>query len=518
VIRSKATALIEFNHSLHKILPLIDLSSAKSSSRVAHLVSKCRHLIFHEIKIALFRLHLDRSATVRAPVDEKGHIIEVPRIPIHINRLLAAVAARPGDSIFEQALRQFDIHHVMPRRLRTPFTPPSGVKPMVPIDIHLKGEKVVGLDGPYRAFFSDICRELQNEHSEYTVVERDASEDTKVEESPRDESAPIAERHVGFTPDLFVRCPNGVVGVGVNREQFLLRPSRQSEQHIAMYRFLGILFGIALRSSVLLSLDLSSLVWKGLVDEVTTEKDLEACDKNLFHLIEEITSLSSAEEFDLKFSDTPLFFKVMLSDGSQIDLKPHGSKIRVTFANRLEYVRLVTWTRLHEADLQLRAIKSGLSDIVPTALLSLFTAQEMSELLCGQATVDIELLKRHTEYGGGLAADSPLIKNFWKVLEEFSDELRLKFLEFVYAQKRLPSEDEFKRQRLRMLIHPLDVDKHQNPDGTFPHSDTCFFNLKLPRYSSIGALRTNLTLAISSDSGFGLDEEERQLRSIQQSR
>jgi hypothetical protein len=41
----------------------------------------------------------------------------------------------------------------------------------------------------------------------------------------------------------------------------------------------------------------------------------------------------------------------------------------------------------------------------------------------GPPGVDIELLKRHTNYDGFSASD-PTIKRFWKVLESFSNEER----------------------------------------------------------------------------------------------
>jgi len=274
------------------------------------------------------------------------------------------------------------------------------------------------------------------------------------------------------------------------------------------------MMGVALRTSVLLSLDLPSVFWKAFVGEQLTLSDLEAVDTNVVHLLDVIRNCHSADEFNKNFQDTPLYFTCALSDSLEVELLPNGSRMPVTFESRLLYSRLVEWIRLHESDVQMQAIRAGFGDIVPLAVLSLFTGEEMSTLLCGKSSVDVELLKRHSEYGGDLKKDSALIKNFWKVLEGFSEDQRSKFVEFVYAQRRLPSEEEFSRQRLRMLIHPLDVPKQRDPDKALPHSDTCFFNLKLPRYTSIEALKSNLLLAINSASGFGLDEEERQLNNI----
>ena len=58
----------------------------------------------------------------------------------------------------------------------------------------------------------------------------------------------------------------------------------------------------------------------------------------------------------------------------------------------------------------------------------------------GRANINVELLKKHTEYGDGYKESSPVIPNFWKVLKDFSDEERELYLKFVWGRSRLPLE------------------------------------------------------------------------------
>jgi hypothetical protein len=49
---------------------------------------------------------------------------------------------------------------------------------------------------------------------------------------------------------LFVPCPNRqqamqTIGVGENRDKFILKPSSNSPEHLRMFEFLGKLMGIA---------------------------------------------------------------------------------------------------------------------------------------------------------------------------------------------------------------------------------------------------------------------------------
>ena len=54
--------------------------------------------------------------------------------------------------------------------------------------------------------------------------------------------------------------------------------------------------------------------------------------------------------------------------------------------------------------------------------------------VCGRPKVNVDLLKKHTKYSGGLNEDSKRIKMFWEILKEFSEEERLKFIRFCWGQ------------------------------------------------------------------------------------
>jgi len=49
-----------------------------------------------------------------------------------------------------------------------------------------------------------------------------------------------------------------------------------------MWEFIGALFGMSIRSGILLNLNLADTVWKQLTDEKLTNADLMRIDKKLF--------------------------------------------------------------------------------------------------------------------------------------------------------------------------------------------------------------------------------------------
>ena len=134
------------------------------------------------------------------------------------------------------------------------------------------------------------------------------------------------------------------------------------------------------------------------------------------------------------------------------------------------------------------------------------------------------MLKRHTRYSGGVRESDEYIQWFWQVLGEFTHEDRRRFVKFAWGQSRLPTTDADWRSRgLRFLIKPVmergghgggggeggaaaaAEARRKSQDGRLLHADTCFFNVELPRYSSLEVMRRQLTLCISIASGLDGD-------------
>jgi E3 ubiquitin-protein ligase HERC1 len=74
---------------------------------------------------------------------------------------------------------------------------------------------------------------------------------------------------------LLIPTPNAVNDIGYNRDRFLLNPSLTDDEHLRMFRFLGILLGVAIRTKKPLDLYLAPCVWKQLVGMTLTSEDLE---------------------------------------------------------------------------------------------------------------------------------------------------------------------------------------------------------------------------------------------------
>jgi len=283
---------------------------------------------------------------------------------------------------------------------------------------------------------------------------------------------------------LFIPCPNKRNDVGLNREKWVINPSCSTSLHIAMYEFIGVMMGIALRTGETLNLDLPAITWKKLLGIRCDDSDLETIDKLCVQALTEMSKLSK-EKFELMTANEK--WVTQTSDSKQVELKEGGKLLSVKHEQRDEFTRLITLTRLNEADQQIRAIKKGLNAVVPAYMLSLFSWFDLEMLVCGNPIIDVETLRKHAVYRG-ISPGSPLIKNFWKAMESFTGEERRMFLRFVWGRSRLPvSESDWSQQ---FTIHLLKAG-----DDKLPISHTCFFSLEIPDYSSYDILRSKLLFA-----------------------
>merc|ERR1719187_2702943 len=92
--------------------------------------------------------------------------------------------------------------------------------------------------------------------------------------------AEMCDELMGGQVPLLIPTPNGRDEAGTSRDCFLLNPSLKTPNQMAMFRFLGLLMGIAIRTGSPLSLNLAEPVWKQLAGMNLTIADLSEVDKD----------------------------------------------------------------------------------------------------------------------------------------------------------------------------------------------------------------------------------------------
>ena len=332
---------------------------------------------------------------------------------------------------------------------------------------------------------------------------------------------------------LFIKTPNSVYMESANQDLFVPRPSSTSAQHLQMYEFIGKLMGLAIRTKNLWNLSLPSIVWKALVQEEITDADVRGVDELAYAQMEKMTAIAQAmqrvqDSSSSSFaSSTPatstidpstltqllsssIKFTLIDSENRTQPLCPNGHSVTVTAENFAEYVRLTREFRSKEFDVQCRAIKRGLSTVIPPSVLTLLTWRELESQVCGRGlgVEDIELLEKMTKYSGCSRNDRH-IENFWRMMRErFTDEQRAQFLVFTYGRSRLPSSSadvDSSFTIMRAAARPLNptappptaASLAAAVDRQLVTSHTCGFALELPAYSSLDIMTERVLYAIA---------------------
>ena len=134
--------------------------------------------------------------------------------------------------------------------------------------------------------------------------------------------------------------------------------------------------------------------------------------------------------------------------------------------------------------------------------INIFNEQELELLISGLPDIDIDDLKRNTEYVG-YTATSPVITNFWRAVESFSREELANLVQFCTGTAKVPLEGFVALEGMngpqKFQIHKA----YGDPDR-LATAHTCFNQLDLPEYPSYEQMVEKLKMAfMEANQGFG---------------
>ncbi|XP_058465564.1 probable E3 ubiquitin-protein ligase HERC2 [Malaya genurostris] len=447
VLHARLVLLHHFSELICPCLAMLPISGELS-------LGALKDILVYSIKEAGFRKVIQTTMIRDKP---HGPVIELNRIQVKRSRMRSGNGLAGVDgmkSVFGQMVQK------LPLLTQEALSMPHRVW-----KVKFVGESVDDCGGGFSESIAEMCDELQN----------------------------------GSVP-LLIQTPNGRGEAGANRDCFLLDPTLSSILHMNMLRFLGVLMGIAVRTGSPLSLNLAEPVWRQLCGETLRPSDLTEVDRDY---ITGLLYIRDIEDDPKAFASMELPFSTPSAKGHEVPLSTRFTKI--TPENRKEYVKLALHYRIHEFDEQVKAVRDGMSKVIPVPLLSLFSAVELQAMVCGSPDIPLCLLKTVATYKG-VESTAPLIGWFWDVMEEFTNQERSLFLRFVWGRTRLPRTiADFRGRDFVLQV----LDKYNPPDHFLPESYTCFFLLKMPRYSCKAVLQEKLKYAIYFCKSIDTDEYAR---------
>ncbi|GLH08635.1 E3 ubiquitin-protein ligase [Gryllus bimaculatus] len=328
--------------------------------------------------------------------------------------------------------------------------------------LYVTFDREEGLDygGPSREFFFLLSRELFNPY--YGLFEYSANDTYTVQVSPM---------------SAFV------------------------DNHHEWFRFSGRVLGLALVHQYLLDAFFTRPFYKALLRLPVSLSDLESLDSE-FH-----QSLLWIKENDITGDLLDLTFAVTEEVFGQVverELKPGGRNISVTEKNKKEYLeRVVRWRLERGVAEQTESLVRGFYEVVDPRLVSVFDARELELVIAGTAEIDLIDWRKNTEYRSGYHDNHPVMQWFWAAIERFTNEQRLRLLQFVTGTSSIPYEG-FSALRGSTGPRKFCVEKWGKPNS-LPRAHTCFNRLDLPPYPTPEILYEKLLLAVEETNTFGIE-------------
>ena len=285
-------------------------------------------------------------------------------------------------------------------------------------------------------------------------------------------------------------------------ETGLLLPTRDS-LHVdniynfsATYEFLGFIVAKSIIDEIKIFPNFSPIFLNNCLEIENSFTDLKTYDPDLY---KSLVTLKTYEG-DVK-NDLGLYFSLTIEKNGKnvtFELIDGGNNIPVTNENRLTYIKKVTdYYLTFQFKEAVENFRNGMSKVINMDILRLYSGEELRQIIYGFdkdvfTVTDMEANSKFTGFNMKDPKEVQCINDFYKILEEFSQKEKEKFLFFCTSLKRLPIGG---FQRLRPTFH---VTKSFNP---VPTSSTCVNMLKLP-ILPYQKLKEILLYVINADAGF----------------
>lgn len=207
--------------------------------------------------------------------------------------------------------------------------------------------------------------------------------------------------------------------------------------NLKYYKFAGRMLGKAIFDGQLVDAHFTRSFYKHMLGTPVTPNDMEAIDPQFYKSLRQILD-HNLDDLCLELTFTADQLDKLSDKVEQIDLKPNGSNIDVTDANKEEYVRLLTAHRMTTGiRSQLDKFLLGLHEIIPKYLLQLFNENELELLISGLPNIDVLDLKWNTVLVG-YTKSSQNIMWFWNILSTMDQQDLALFVQYVTGTSKVP--------------------------------------------------------------------------------
>ncbi|PSN50736.1 E3 ubiquitin-protein ligase SMURF1 [Blattella germanica] len=274
-------------------------------------------------------------------------------------------------------------------------------------------------------------------------------------------------------------------------------------EHLSYFHFVGRIIGIAVFHGHYIDGGFTTPFYKMLLNKPITLDDIEGVDPELHRSLTWMLENNMTGVIDTTFSVEHNSFGVLRVH----ELKPGGRDILVTEENKKEYVKLyVNYRFMRGIEQQFLALQKGFTELIPSQLLRPFDERELELVIGGLGSIDINDWRNNTRLKH-CTPETPVVRWFWQIVEEYGEEMRARLLQFVTGSSRVPLQGFKALQGSTGAAGPRLFTIHvvEAPVENLPKAHTCFNRIDIPPYQSYQKMYEKLTQAVEETCGFAVE-------------
>ncbi|PAN36092.1 hypothetical protein PAHAL_6G256900 [Panicum hallii] len=300
---------------------------------------------------------------------------------------------------------------------------------------------------------------------------------------------------------LFSACPH-------DRRRFFINPTSAVDPlHLEYFEIAGRMIALALMHKIHVGVFFDRTLFLRLTGRSITLDDIVDADPSLHKSCKQILEMDQSLVDSNVLGLTFVREVEVLGSRTIRELIPSGKDIVVTSQNRDNYISLLIQDRfINSTRRQLSYFIIGFSSFFDRGELGAkffesLDATDFDRMLGGGCndTIDVKEWRAYTDYRGYKEKDRQ-IKWFWEAVENMTVEQQRMLLFFWTSVKYLPS-DGFSGLGCRLFIYRASSSRDH-----LPTSQTCFYHLNLPAYTSSRMMQSRLRMIVQEhmSSGFGV--------------
>ena len=342
-------------------------------------------------------------------------------------------------------------------------------KRAAPWRVTLAGEGSMDAGGPGRDLFSDVCMEI-----------------------------------IRPCLGLFMQCPNGRRGDGPQQECLIPQPLAPNSQQEMAFFYAGFFMALSFVTRSPEPFPFPRWIYRYLTSQtLPSVRDIYNIDQEFKDLMTSIeschTTMATPDQFQSLF---PYNFEIQDSTGKMVELFPGGSRTPVTYARRMEFVKLAKAHRTEEFTRQLQKIGEGFHFLLPSSGLVGIMPWELELMVCGSNDCPVSQMKQHIEVHGS----GDWVSMLWSVLESFTPKERMLFIKFGCGRMGLPPPG---TSWPTPLVIRFVRDSRPDKAKSLPQSMTCYSAITMPIFSSPEWMAKKIRAALQYSAAIDLDTNAR---------